>query len=328
MSVQTNTMKSAPNIGKRLSNFTKDYMAVVAIVLLSVIFTFASPYFLTWDNWKNILLQASTVAIVAIGQAIMLITANFDLSLGRVVTLTSCVGALLMKSDPAWNPWLAVLIMLILGSTIGLFNGLLTAYVGVPAFISTLGSQYICFGIAKLITNATPIPKMPEEIGFLGRGYIGPVPVCVLIMVLLYAFAQFVSTKTKAGRNLYAVGGGKEAAFFSGINIKRYYCVSFIIAGFLSALGGLILMSRLNSVAVSNGQNYEFDAVIASIIGGISLTGGKGKILGTMFGAIFLIVLFNGMSQLKVDPFMQDVVKGCVLVIAITLDVLKNKSKN
>ena len=327
--------KTKKSAGQVLMQFAKEYMSIVGIVLLAVAFSILSyvkngaQYFLTWDNWKNILLQSSTVAIVALGQAVILITGNFDLSLGRMVCLTSCVGATLMKNaGMATGP--AILIMFAIGLVLGAANGALTAYVGVPAFIATLGTQYICYGVAKLLTQAVPIPKMPEAIGWLGRGYIlnGYIPICVLLMLGLYIIAQFVTVKTKVGRNLYAVGGSREAAFFSGINVKLYYFGTFVLAGVLATFGGLVLMSRLNSVAVTNGQNYEFDAVIGSIIGGVSLAGGKGRVIGTMFGCIFLITLFNGFSQMGVDPFIQDVLKGVVLVIAITLDVLSNRKKN
>ena len=169
---------------------------------------------------------------------------------------------------------------------------------------------------------------MPESIAWLGRGYIAKqIPICVLIMIALYVIAQIITTYTKVGRNLYAVGGSREAAFFSGINVKLYAFGTFVLSGFLATFGGLMLMSRLNSVAVTNGQNYEFDAVIGSIIGGVSLAGGKGRVIGTMFGCIFLITLFNGFSQMGVDPFLQDVLKGIVLVLAITLDVLNSNRK-
>lgn len=313
----------------------KDWMSVVGIALLMVIFSiisyvkFGAQYFLTWDNWKTILLQSSTVAIVALGQSIILLTGNFDLSLGRMVCLTSCVGAVLMK-NVGLPTGLCILIMFALGIVLGSLNGFLTAYVGVPAFIATLGTQYISYGVAKLLTQAVPIPKMPESIAWMGRGYIfnKTIPICVLLMIALYVVAQFVTTRTRVGRNLYAVGGSREAAFFSGINVKRYYFGTFVLAGILSTFGGLVLMSRLNSVAVTNGQNYEFDAVIGSIIGGISLAGGKGRVIGTMFGCIFLNTLFNGFSQMGIDPFVQDVLKGVVLVTAIVLDVLSNRKKS
>ena len=331
MSKNATTLRSKKGVGA----LVKDWMSLVGIALLIIVFSiisyikFGAQYFLTWDNWKTILLQSSTVAIVALGQSIMLLTGNFDLSLGRMVCLTSCVGAVLMK-NVGMSIGLAIVIMFAIGLTVGLVNGLMVAYVGVPAMIATLGTQYICYGVAKLLTQAVPIPKMPESIAWMGRGYIfnNTIPVCVLLMLALYIVAQFVTSKTKVGRNLYAVGGSREAAFFSGINVKLYQLGTFLLGGILATFGGLVLMSRLNSVAVTNGQNYEFDAVISSIIGGVSLAGGKGRVIGTMFGCIFLNTLFNGFSQMGVDPFVQDVLKGVVLVLAVTLDVASNKKKS
>lgn len=307
------------------SEFTKRYTSLVAIFLLGLIFSILVPeYFLTWSNISNILLQASTIAIVAIGQALVLTTGQFDLSLGQIVCVTSIVGAILMKTY-AMNTWLALTIVLLLGAGIGLVNGVLFAYCGIPAFIATLGVQNICRGTAKLITSATPIARLPKNMGFIGRGYVGLIPVSVIIMIVLYVLVQLVSQSTKLGRNLYAIGGNSEAAFFAGIDIKKYSCLAFVLAGVFAALGGIVLMSRLNSVSITNGNLYEFDAVIAAIIGGISLTGGKGKMVGAMFGSIFLILFFNGMTMFNVDPFVQDILKGVVLIVAIGIDVLRNR---
>lgn len=321
------------NAKSKIVTLAKDWMSIVGILLLLIVFSilsfvkFGAQYFLTWSNIKNILLQTSTIAIVAIGQSIMLIGGNFDLSLGRMLCLTSCVGATMMKAGTPVP--VAIIVMFAIGLCVGAVNGTMVSYIGVPAMIATLGTQYICYGVAKLITQAVPIPKMPESISWLGRGYIGGVvPICAVIMVVLYIIAQFVTTKTKVGRNIYAVGGSKEAAFFSGIDVKKYHFGTFILGSILSTFGGLVLMSRLNSVAVTNGQNYEFDAVISSIIGGVSLAGGKGRVIGTMFGALFLNILFNGFSQMGVDPFVQDVLKGIVLVMAVTLDVVGNMKKS
>ena len=330
-----NTTKASPSNSLTVSKiidvflrFTKDYVYVFAILLLGAVFAVLEPeYFLTWKNITNILLQASTIAIVAIGQAIVLTTGQFDLSLGQIVCVTSIIGAILMKTY-GMNTWLALLIVILLGALLGITNGVLFAYCGIPAFIATLGIQNICRGTAKLITNATPIARMPKDMAFIGRGYVGPIPVSVIIMIVIYIVIQFISQKTKLGRNFYAIGANSEAAFFAGINIKKYYCIAFMLAGIFAALGGIVLMSRLDSVAITNGNLYEFDAVIASIIGGISLTGGKGKIIGAMFGSIFLILLFNGMTMLNVDPFVQDILKGVVLVIAIGIDVLRHRKTN
>lgn len=320
---------------QKVKKFLKNWISLVGIALLIIVFSilsyvkFGAQYFLTLTNWKTILLQTATVAIVALGQSIMLLTGNFDLSLGRLVCLTSCVGGILMK-NVGWPVLPSILIMFLIGICVGSLNGLLVSYVGVPAMIATLGNQYICYGVAKLITQAVPIPKMPKTISWLGRGYVlnNAIPICVIIMLALYIIAQFVTSKTRIGRKLYAVGGSREAAFFSGINVKLIHFGTFVLGGILATFGGLILMSRLNSVAVTNGQNYEFDAVISSIIGGVSLAGGKGFVLGTMFGCIFLNTLFNGFSMLGVDPFVQDVLKGIVLVLAIVLDVVSNRKKS
>ena len=335
MSTKATTLANRRSVGSALAQFSKEYMYIIGIILLSAIFSVISllkndgqQLFFTWKNWKTILLQTSTVAIVALGQSIILLTGAFDMSLGRMVCLTSCVGAILMK-NVGMNPYVAIVIMFGLGLVLGCMNGFMVSYVGIPAFIATLGTQYVCYGVAKLLTQATPIPKMPKEIFQLGRGYVikGQIPVCALIMLGLYIIAQFVTTYTKVGRNLYAVGGSREAAFFSGINVKLYVFGTFVLSGLLATLGGLVLMSRLDSVAITSGQNYEFDAVIGSIIGGVSLAGGKGRVIGTMFGCIFLITLFNGFSMMGVDPFLQDVLKGIVLVLAITLDVVNSQRK-
>ena len=331
MSTKAKTLNQK-SAGQMIGQFVKDWMSVVGILALIVVFTtisyikFGQQYFLTWANWKNILLQVSTVAIVALGQAIIMLTGAFDISLGRMVCLTSSVGALLFKAG--YPTGVGILAMFAVGIIIGSISGFLVSYIGVPPMIATLGNQYICYGVAKLLTQAVPIPNMPESIAWLGRGYIGgQFPICAVIMIVLYIIAQLLLTYTKVGRNIYAVGGSAEAAFFSGINVKLYKFGTFILGATLATFGGLVLMSRLNSVAVTNGQNYEFDAVIGSIIGGISLAGGKGNVVGTMFGCMFLITLFNGFSMVGIDPFLQDVLKGIALVTAITLDVMNTNKK-
>ena len=333
MSTKANTLNKK-SVGQVIGQFAKDWMSIVGLLGLVAVFTIASlikfdgqQYFLTWANWKNILLQVSTVGIVALGQAIIMLTGAFDISLGRMVCLTSCVGGLLMKNVGVSVP-VGILCMFAVGITIGAINGFLVSYIGVPPLVATLGTQYVCYGVAKLITQAVPIPKMPEAIAFLGRGYIGgQIPFCAIIMVVLYVIAQLLLTYTKVGRNIFAVGGSAEAAFFSGINVKLYKFGTFILASITATFGGLVLMARLDSVAVTNGQNYEFDAVIGSIIGGISLAGGKGNVIGTMFGCVFLITLFNGFTMIGIDPFVQDVLKGIVLITAVTLDVMNTNRK-
>jgi len=317
---------------KKIANFAKRWISVAGIVLLLVIFMaasqvkFGAQYFLTWSNVKNILLQTSAVAVVAIGQSVLLIGGNFDLSLGRVVCLTSCVGALLMRGGV--NPLLAIAVMFAVGLAVGAANGLMVAYIRVPTMIATLGTQFICYGLAKLLTQAMPIAPLPDAIAWVGRGYLAEmIPVCALITLVLYLAAQFIMTRTRVGRNVFALGSSQEAAFYSGIHVKKTVFFSFVLAAVLATFGGIMLMSRLNSASITNGQNYEFDAIIAAIIGGVSLSGGKGHVMGTLCGALFLSILFIGFSQMGVDSYVQDVLKGIVLVLAVVLDVLGNRKK-
>lgn len=326
--ISTDTAPQRANLLKGvLRALTKDYTSVLAVLVMGTVFTFASPYFLTAQNLTNILLQCAALSIAAIGQAFIVISGNLDLSIGQCVCFSSVVGAYLMKFMGV-NPWIAIVCALIVGCTVGLCNGLLVAYVGLPAFIATLGTQMICQSFAKIITNATPIARLPESIAFLGRGYIGPIPICVFIMLIFYAIMQFVSVKTRFGRTVFAIGGGREAAYFSGIPTKKYLCITYVAGGFLAGIAGVLLMSRLDSVSITNGNQYEFDTLIACVIGGLSSTGGKGKIIGVLFGTIFLIMFFNGMTMLDVDPFYQNAIKGAVLVSAITVDVLRNKKRS
>lgn len=311
-------------ISVRVKAFTRDYMSLVAILLIFVVFSFASPYFLKLDNVMNIFLQTATVAIVAIGQGMLIITGQVDLSLGYQVCITGCVFAYMMKFQN-WNPVAAIFLALVIGCVAGAANGFLVAYCNIPAFIATLGLQYICRGAAKIITNATPIGNLPKSISFLGNGYAGFIPIPVLIMLFLFIIFAFIMAKTKFGRDVYAIGGGREAAFYAGINTKRVQFLVYVIAGLLCAVSGVVLTSRLNSAAITNGNLYEFDAYIGASIGGISLTGGKGKLIGALFGSIFLVTFFNGMTMMNVDPFWQDVLKGVVLIVAIGLDAFRNR---
>lgn len=314
-------------VTRGIAGLTKDYMLVIAIVVLCLVFSVMSPYFFTATNLRNVLQQASALAIVAVGQAFVLVCGLFDMSLGQNVCLTSFLAALLMM-DYGWNPWAAILVCILVGALVGMINGVLIAYMDVPAFVATLGTQMVCKGFAKLSNNASPIPGLPEDIAFLGRGNIGGengVPICIIIMILLFVFFSFVLKKTKFGRETYEIGGNKEAAYFAGINIKKHIALVFTLAGVLASFGGVVLMSRLNSAAITNGNLYEFDTMIACVIGGISMSGGKGKLWQAFFGALFLTLFFNGMTMLNVNSFIQDILKGVILVGAVLLDIFRNR---
>lgn len=318
-------VSSINSIGLRFGKIRRDYSVVLALIVLMLIFSFIAPYFLRFNNIMNILLQTSTIAIVAIGQGTLLLTGQLDLSIGANVTLCGMLSAYLMEYG-GLNPWIALSIGVLTGLIVGLCNGLIFTRIGIPAFITTLAMQYVCKGIAKLITSTKTVAPLDTSIALLGRGYLfNVIPVSVAIMIAFYMLVAFVLSKTSSGRSVYAVGGNPEAAFFSGINTKKTYLLAFAFSGMCAGISAGILISRLNSANIGNGTGYEFEAMIGCVIGGISQQGGKGKIIGAMFGVMFSVALFNGMTLLNVNSFVQDLFKGLVLLIAMTYDVMKNK---
>lgn len=312
---------------KKLQKVSRDYSVIFALVLLVAIFSIVAPVFLRFNNLMNILLQTTTISLVAIGQGTLLITGQLDLSLGQNVCLCGMVSAYLMEYA-GFNPWIALLVGVLTGTLVGLCNGLIFTKIGIPAFITTLGMMNICRGCAKLITSTKTIAPLDDSIAVLGRGYLfDAIPVSAIIMVVFFIVTAFIFARTRIGRSFYAVGGNVEAAFFAGINTDRIYILAFAIAGMFAGISSGILVSRLNSANVGNGNSYEFEAMIGCVIGGISQKGGKGKILGAMFGVMFSVALFNGMTILNINSFLQDVFKGVVLLAAMTVDVLRNKKR-
>lgn len=310
----------------RVKSFMGTYFALVAIIILCLILTIASPYFFNYDNFKNILIQSAAVSIVCIGQFMCITKGGLDLSLGQVLCFASCLMAVLMK-NLGWNPYISIILGLITGMLMGGFSGFMISYVGLPSFIATLATQNICRGLAKVITGASPIAKLPDEIDIFGKSYIGIFPTSVIIAVILYVVFIILMKKSKFGRCLYAIGGNKEASYFAGINVKLYTMLAHLVAGTLAAFAGLVLMARLGSVALTNGNLYEFDGTTGCCIGGVALAGGKGNLLQALLGIIFLNVFFNGMTMLNVDAFWQDVLKGIVLAAAVTFDTLRQKKR-
>lgn len=300
--------------------------ALIATIILVIIFSLTSPYFFSYDNFKNILIQCTAVSVVCIGQFMCITKGGLDLSLGQILCFSSCAMAVLMKNY-GWNSYLSILIGLSIGAIMGGISGFMISYIGLPSFIATLAVQNVGRGLAKVITGATPIAKLPDAIDIFGKGYLGPIPTSIIIMIVLYIVFSLLMRRSRFGRYLYAIGGNKEASYFAGINVKKYVMLAHTMAGLLSSFAGLMLMSRLNSVALTNGNLYEFDATTGCAIGGVALAGGKGRLIQALIGIVFLNIFFNGMTMLNVDAFWQDVLKGIVLAVAVTLDTLRQKKR-
>lgn len=299
---------------------------LIGLFVVIFIFWLLSPYFFSTSNLVNILLQSSINAIIAVGMTFVIITAGIDLSVGSIVAFSAVILASAMQSGIGVP--IAILISLIVGTLCGLSNGLLISYGKLPAFIATLGMMSIARGTALLVTQGKPISGFAPEFRFLATGEIFSIPFPVILMIIIYIVAHIVLKKTLLGRYTYAIGGNEEASHLSGINTKIIKTTVYGISGLLSGFAGVILTARLNSAQPIAGIMYELDAIAAVVIGGTSLMGGEGKISGTLIGALIMGVLRNGLNLLGVSSFVQQIVIGAVIIIAVLVDmILKKRNK-
>lgn len=298
-------------------------IALVLVLLIALMASIA-PNFVSVDNLLNVARSVSINAILAAGMTFVILTGGIDLSVGSILAVSGVSSVLLWSGG--LNPWLAVLGGVIAGALAGLLNGVLVAYLGLAAFIVTLGSMTFLRGFGYTLTGGEPV--VASELGFrtLGNSYIAGIPMPVVVMVVVYAAAWFVLERTVFGRHIYAVGGNKEAARLAGIKVKSILVTVYVIAGATAGLGGVIYAARVVSGQPTAGSGYELDAIAAVVLGGTSLIGGRGRIIGTLVGAMILGVLNNGLVLLNVPFFHQLMIKGIVIVLAVTIDGLKGYS--
>lgn len=304
--------------------FAKGNMSMlIALFGIIIFFSIISPNFMTRNNSFNVLRQISSNAIVAIGMTFVLLIGGIDLSVGSIIAATNCMSiSLLVAGVPL--P-IAVVIGILLGSLIGLVNGVIIAKLKIPSFIMTLAMMQIARGAAYISTGGKPVRFDDDGLSLIGNGYIGMVPVPVIIMAICMVIFAFVLHKTKYGVRVYAVGGNREAAKFSGINIDLIEICVYTICGTMAGISGIILSSRMLSAQPTSGAGAEMDAIAAVVLGGTSLSGGVGTIAGTIIGALFIGVLNNGLNIMGVSSYWQEIIKGVVIVIAVLVDVIKNK---
>jgi ribose/xylose/arabinose/galactoside ABC-type transport system permease subunit len=293
----------------------------IPLVLIWIGLSFASPYFLTVDNVSNIFLQASALGLIAGGMTIALIAAEIDLSVGSVVALIGSLDALLIVRYGV--PWpLAVVIVLIIGAGIGWINGWFTTGLGMPSFVATLAMLGIARGAALLLTNGQAIYGLPEGFNVIGQGYIGLIPVPVIIAAIVLATLHFALLRTKFGLNVYAVGGNVEAARLAGVDVRATKSRVLVLSALMASLAGLIVAARLDAGSGTVGEELLLDAIAAVVIGGTSLLGGIGRISGTVLGVILIASIRNGLVLLNVSAFWQQVAIGALILLAVSLDHL------
>lgn len=308
-----------------LAHYGRQFGTLLGLIGLSIVLWIMSPYFLTVSNLLNIAQQTSINAIIAVGMTFVIITAGIDLSVGSLVAFSGVVLASVLQAGVPLP--IAILVGLGVGLSCGMINGLLITLGRIPPFISTLGMMSVARGAALLYTKGRPVSGFSENFRYLATGEIFHIPVPVIIMGVVYIIAHFVLNRTKLGRYAYAIGGNEEAAILSGINVKLYKTMVYALCGMLSGLAALILTARLNSAQPIAGNMYELDAIAATVIGGTSLMGGEGTVLGTLIGALIMGVLRNGLNLLGVSSFIQQIVIGSVIIVAVLLDMALKKQR-
>ena len=298
----------------------------IILIIAIIIATFLSDVFLTPRNLSNIVRQNAVVMIIAFGSQMVLITGGCDLSPGSVCALSGVISTMVMLQTG--NAVIALIVGVLIGAACGLINGFVITTCGIPDFIMTLASQFVARGAVLAITSAQPISGFDKSYTIFGQGYVGPIPVPTIIMVLVLIFYWTLMNRRRFGRYVYAVGGNREAARSSGINTKKIKTQAYLFAGAVAGLAGVILMSRMNSGQPNGGEQYEFDAITAAIIGGTSMSGGSGKVYGVVVGALFVGVLLNIMTLMDVSAYWQKIVKGIIIAAAVIIDVrVKNAKK-
>ncbi|MDN4618382.1 ribose ABC transporter permease RbsC [Paenibacillus sp. PsM32] len=320
----TTITKEKPEKNFKLSNVTQKLGPLLGFIILVIIVSVLNPDFLEPLNILNLLRQVAINALIAFGMTFVILTGGIDLSVGSILALSSAFVANLMLAGV--DPILAIIIGCAAGGVMGMVNGLMITKGKMAPFIATLATMTIFRGLTLVYTNGNPITGLGDSMAFqlFGRGYFLGIPVPAITMAITFIVLWVILHKTPFGRKTYAIGGNEKAAIVSGIKVPRVKIMIYSLAGALSALAGAILTSRLNSAQPTAGTSYELDAIAAVVLGGTSLSGGRGRIVGTLIGALIIGTLNNGLNLLGVSSFYQMVVKGIVIVIAVLIDRKKS----
>jgi len=304
----------------------KDKAIWVVFVVLVIAFTIANPRFVNPNNLLTMLRQVSMYGIASIGMTFVILLGDIDLSTGSIITFVNIFCAYLMV-NMGMNMILAIIITLIVSTLIGTLNGFMVSTIGIPALIATFATQTAFQGLALILCGGLPINGFTENFKIFGQGYVGIVPVPVIIMAVCFGVGAFILNKTYFGRYFYAVGGNVEAAKLSGIRVGRIKYLVFAISGFFAGLAGIVMLSRTNSGMSNAGQGYEFDVITCVVLGGVSVNGGYGMISGVVAGTFIIGALKNGMVLMNINSYVQSIVMGVVLAFAVGFDCLQKKKQ-
>ncbi|WP_409039450.1 ABC transporter permease [Mannheimia haemolytica] len=326
---------------KNKKEMLRKMAALAGLVLLIIFFSVTNEYFFTSNNIMTVGLQTSTIALIGIGATCVILTGGIDLSTGSVVALSGVAAAMIVNAGVPVP--LGMILGILVGGICGLINGILVTRMKLPPFIATLGMMMVARGLALYVTNAAPVSGMPESFANLGNGALfkiveeganglpkvvfAGIPYPVIIMIFITVLFTFALSKLKVGRYLYAIGSNEEAARLSGIKTNIVKIYAYVASGLLSGLTGVILASRLVTAQPNGGVSYELDAIASAVVGGTSLMGGVGTIPGTLIGSFIIGVLRNGLNMNGVSSFVQMIVIGLVIIVAVSLDQLRQSKK-
>ncbi|MCK9482588.1 MAG: ABC transporter permease [Sphaerochaetaceae bacterium] len=302
----------------------RKYGIILVLFVLVAIFSIGNPVFFTAGNMITIMRQIVVVAIMTIGMTFVLISGGIDLSVGTQLSFIGVVTAK-MFTQMGINPFVACVIGILLGTTIGALNGLFIANVKVSPLIATLAMQQILKGLGYVISKGRPIYGLPDAVRFIGQGHIGFIPFPVILMVIFILFGMFILNKTYLGRSFYVVGSSEETGRLSGLKTKKISIIAYTMCGMLSAVAAIIMMARINSGSPTVGVGYEMDVLTAAVLGGVSISGGEGQMYGAIIGALIIGVLSNGLIIMNVSEWYQMIIKGLVLVLAIGFDSFRSR---
>ena len=311
----------------KLVNQIKDKAIWVVLIVLAIVFTAANPRFISPSNLLTLLRQVSMYGIASIGMTFVILLGDIDLSTGTIISFVNIICAYMMV-NMGINPVVAVIISIIAATLIGVMNGFMVSTVGIPAIIATYATQTAFMGLALIICGGMPISGFSQGFAMIGQGYIGIIPIPVIIMVICFAIGSFILNKTYFGRYFYAVGGNVEAAKLSGIRVGRIKYLVFAISGFFAGLAGIVMLSRTASGNASAGADgFEFEVITCVVLGGVSITGGLGKMSGVVAGTFIIGALKNGMVLMNINSYVQKIVMGVVLALAVGFDCMQNKKR-
>jgi ribose/xylose/arabinose/galactoside ABC-type transport system permease subunit len=320
-------MKQARDFSKIVRD--PKFLMLLILVLLNVFFAVSSENYLSVENIFNMLKQSSMVIIVASAATVLMMTGNFDLSTGSNLAFSGVVYTILLVSGVAL--WPAAILALLCGSVIGVVNGALVSKMEFPPFIATLGTMYVARGLALILANGSPVrgEQVPQGISTLARGEFLGVPIPIYFVLFIVALFMVIEKKSLFAKYAMTIGGNKNAAFFAGINVGAIVFWNYVIVGFLASFAGILTASRLAAGDPRIGVGFEFDIILAILLGGTSLAGGKGSVIGTLIGALIVAVLGNGLDMMNILTFWQSILKGLIFVFAIVINekVLKNMGR-